>query len=171
MGGARYLGYFQQKQQQTNWCWAAVTASLCVFYSRFTTQCLVVGRFFQGKNSRSCCEAPGDSACNQVQLTELALTSFKLLKEPIDAPISFTRVRGQIDLGRPVSCSIRWPSGGGHAVIIDGYIQGSAEEGDFVSVQDPGLSADAVCMIYSAFRSAYRGNGAWKLTCLTKPPA
>lgn len=171
MDDARDLAYFQQTQQQSNWCWAAVTASLCVFYGRFMTQCLVASRIFRGKNSQTCCETPSDSGCNQVLLTELALSSFKLLKEAIDAPISFTKVRGQIDLGRPVSCSIRWPSGGGHAVVLDGYIQASAGEGDFVSVQDPGTSADAVCMLYSAFRSAYRTNGAWKLTCLTQPPA
>lgn len=169
---ANVLAYSQEIQQQPNWCWAAVSVSIYKFYGGSMSQCEIASEFLVGKDGEECCIEPSSSNCNQPFFTSSALEGLSILANEANNALSFARTKTEIDRGRPISCSIRWPSGGGHAVVVYGYAPDAAGD-DLVYVKDPIDSAGAsgTCMLFSRFANSYRGNGRWAWSGLTKGPS
>ena len=71
-------------------------------------------------------------------------------------------MRGEIDGGRPVGVRIEWSGGGGHAVVVDGYLAVD----QFVGVEDPWSGASDVRL--STLHSSYLGTGSVTHTYLTR---
>jgi hypothetical protein len=133
----RRLGFLMQTQQQTNWCWCAMTVSITNFYGGALTQC---GFANTRLGQTTCCAAGGSAVCNvQSDMVTPLQTAGHLAFWQASAP-TFAQIQTEIDNGRPVSCRIQWPGGGGHFVAVTGYLLGSTE---FVAVMDPsGTTAD-----------------------------
>ena len=129
------LNYSQQHQQQTQWCWAAVTSSICAYFGDTGDefkQCRLANRAFA---QRSCCKDGSTPACDQPQSTREELRRVGHFAGDGSAPLDFSTIRREIDEKRPIVVRIEWSDGTGHAVVICGYeVRGSVE---YMLVKDP----------------------------------
>lgn len=157
------LVYAGQIQQQTQWCWAAVSASVATFYNSSTTwiQCSIVNAELA---QTTCCANGGSSACNKPWYLNMALQRVGHLDTWRSGTTTFADVRSEIDTGRPLCVRIGWSGGGGHFVAIDGYLNDAAEH---VAVEDPWTGASD--LTYSTLVSGYSGTGSWTHSYETQP--
>jgi hypothetical protein len=157
------LAFVMQHQQQTEWCWAALTASVSCYYngSSSWTQCRLVNAEL---NQAGCCVHGGSSQCNNPWYPEQSLTRTGNLDRMDGAAASFDQVDTEIDAGRPLGVRIAWAGGGGHAVAVAGYLQGTG--GNHLAIADPWYGASDV--LEDTFRMAYQGTGSWNATYVTR---
>jgi hypothetical protein len=150
------ISQFQmQPQQESNWCWAAVSVSVERYFvpQSTLTQCQVAGKLL-GHND--CCL--GSAACNQPAFLEDALADAGR-PAVIKPPLAFADVRQQIDAGKPVCARIAWDGGTrGHFVVICGYQQLPTGE-QLVEVADPFYAGSKVD--FNEFATSYQGSGQW----------
>jgi len=152
----RRLAFTMQHQQQTQWCWAAVSTSVSLYYdtSSTWTQCTVVNAEL---GQTTCCQNGSTSACNQPWYLDLALQRTGNLDAVSGGTTSFADVRTQIDAGRLLGARIGWSGGGGHFAVIEGYKPGPGDQR--VAVDDPWYGASDIT--YNTFASSYQGTGSW----------
>lgn len=156
----RRLAFTVQHQQQTNWCWCAVAVSVANFYGANLMQCTFANTYL---SRTDCCTATGASGpCNQQTGLGAAIRAAGHLASFSESRPSFDTVRGEIDGGRPVGVRIEWSGGGGHAVVVDGYLAVD----QFVGVEDPWSGASDVRL--STLHSSYLGTGSVTHTYLTR---
>jgi hypothetical protein len=159
-----------QQQQQTNWCWAAVTSSLLGFFKpgEAPKQCEVVKECFQDtefETEENCCGKTVSEACNRVFKLIDALDTMDLLSIRCNYQLSLDEIRQQIHLGAPVAIRIEWKKGGGHFVVITA-VGPQHPRGDghtWLRVADPNRES-AVYITYNALKKRYRGDGEWTHT-------
>lgn len=166
-GAAQRLTFTMQVQQQSQWCWAATSASIDDYYGPAGTksQCAIATGVLGG----SCCTAPGSPACNQPYYLDVALSWVGHLAQPcIGTAIDLVAggpgpasLETEINGGRPVGCHISWSGGGGHFNVIYGYDTGTQD----VDVADPYYSTHT--LPYAAFKTGYQGAGTWDASYLT----
>jgi Peptidase_C39 like family len=163
------------KQENSEWCWAAVTVSVnLVFRPDSThTQCELAG----GVLGRPCCSGGKLSAsdpCNVPHELHPVLGRLHLLAaDPIVKPLTFDQVRKEIDGGRPVCVLIKWldndgrQSNRGHFIAIAGY-RVTPSQKQFVSIGDPFYGPSEVdYAIFSSKQGGYRdGRGVWSASFL-----
>ncbi|MCW5644782.1 MAG: C39 family peptidase [Rhodoferax sp.] len=143
-----------QAQQETNWCWAANTASVSLFFDQNSrwNQCSVATACL----GSSCCSAPGP--CNQPFVLDVPLSQTNNLQgSAIAAADSRADLQAQIDSGAPVCCHISWGGQGGHFVAVSGYDWST----DDVIVDDPLYGPGPARVPYNTFVNSYRGSGTW----------
>jgi len=156
------LSYAQERQQQDQWCWAAVAVSVSAFLHppQQFGQCGVVQKV---ANLNGCCAAP--SSCNVTGSLRNALAfTGNLVQEPsgmVDLPF----IQGQIrDAGRPVGIRIARDDNTAHVMAIVGF------EGDGPScqltIEDPFFGRDRIS--YDTLRNHRYKNGRWSHTYFTK---
>ena len=152
----RRLSFTMQHQQQTQWCWAAVSTSVSVYYdaSSTWTQCTVVNAEL---GQTTCCSSGSSAACNQPWYLDLALMRTGNLTVVSNGTTAFASIRTEIDAGRPLGVRIGWSGGGGHFVVIEGYKPDPGSER--VAVEDPWYGASDLAL--TAFTSSYQGTGSW----------
>ena len=152
----RRLAFTMQHQQQTQWCWAAVSTSVSLYYdpSSTWTQCTVVNAEL---GQTTCCQNGGSAACNQPWFLDDALTRTGNLDAFSGGTTSFAGVRTQIDGGRPLGTRIGWSGGGGHFAVIEGYKPGPGDQR--VAIDDPWYGASD--LTYNTFATSYQGTGSW----------
>jgi hypothetical protein len=156
----RRLAFTVQHQLQTNWCWCAVTVSVANFYGASLTQCTFANTFL---SRTDCCTASGGSGpCNQQARLGDALRTAGHLASVSPSQPSFATIQGEIDGGRPACVRIEWSGGGGHFVVVDGYLA----QDQFVGVEDPWSGATDVRL--STLNSSYLGTGTATHTYLTR---
>jgi hypothetical protein len=164
LGGApparRVLQFTLQHQNETQWCWAAVTASITAFYRNTGwTQCNLANNQF---GQTTCCTTGSSTACNEPWYLDRALDRVGNLGNFTAGALSLTQIQSEIDAGRPIGVRIGWPGGGGHFVTITGY-----SDQNVVNVQDPWYAPQGVAVDYATFRSRYQGAGQWTHTYRT----
>ncbi len=172
-GGAPTFGSLQgfamQEQEQTEWCWAAVTASISTFFkvAAYQTQCAVA----TDEKGTDCCTDGSISSCNDTASLDSPLNRTGHFDHRLDSTVAFTSLSTEINNGRPFGCRIEWQGGGAHFVALLGWSQD--EEGvQYLDVGDPLFDAH-VHAPYNEFRTAYQGNGTWAnsyFTCLAGAP-
>jgi len=141
-----------QHQQQTQWCWAAVTASVAAYYDNVGwSQCQVVNGVL---GQSGCCESGDAAECNQPWYLDRALGHVGNLGDYVSSALSESEIQTEIDAVRPIGVRIGWAGGGGHFVTLSGY-----SDQEVVDVQDPWTGNSSVD--YSAFVSRYQGRGRW----------
>jgi len=155
------LPFAMQPQQQTEWCWAAVSVSVSFYYSSASTwtQCSLAN---DELGQTTCCLNGSTVACNQPWYLDRALTRTSHLKAFAPGSILVAKVKAEIDADRPLGVRIGWSNGGGHFVVIDGY-----SNSDLLDIQDPFWGSSTID--YTLFLSSYQGSGSWTHSYWTQP--
>lgn len=167
---ASLTGFTVQTQLQTQWCWAAVSTSVAVFYgSTQWTQCLVASAELRPLD---CCGADASNGCNQPWSLDTALTTVGHFGRFVSSSSSFAVVQGEINADRPLGCRIQWADDdGAHFVALGGWSTG-VDGTEYVDVHDPYYGF--VQKTYDGFVSSYRKSGdTWThsyFTLATPPP-
>jgi len=150
------------RQKHSQWCWAAVTASVVTFFTgKFIEQCAVVNRVL---GTRSCCWAGSFLWCDVPHRTYEALDAFSRLARWTRAPAALDVIQSEIDANRPIGVGINWSGNTtSHVVLIVGY------EGDMLTVADPSwASGDQHEVGYDEMRLQYNRTGRWVRTYYTR---
>jgi hypothetical protein len=143
-------------QEQSNWCWCATTLGVHKFFQPAdpTMQCQAANQILGRTDA---CAAPSGPAVNIPFFLDQALTTFGHLRAPIvGAPLSPSQVEQEIQSGKPVGTRIGWFGGGGHFMVIAGYLAAAAPR---VAIHDPIYGESD--MDYSTYQTAYQGTGSW----------
>lgn len=159
-----------QRQEKSEWCWAAVSVSIDRFFRPASThtQCDVAGSVL----NLSCCDGAGPSqsdSCNTPHALNPVLGRLHLLAaEPILTPLAFDQVRAELDGGRPLCALIKWldnqgqVTDRGHFIALNGYRVTPGGK-VFVSITDPMYGASEIDFgQFSDPKGGYRdGRGVW----------
>src|SRR5262249_3004010 len=130
MAGQTVANFAMQHQLQTQWCWAAVSASVTALHQQPMTQCAIVNLT---RSLNSCCQSGSSSSCNQPWYLDQALLKTGTLARMTAQYLPWSQLRSEIDAGKPVGVRMGWPNGGGHFLAVSGY---DAQLG-IIAVADP----------------------------------
>lgn len=161
--GKRALKLSVQHQLQTNWCWAACASSASGLFDPATTwgQCAVVNAEL---GQSTCCQDGSTGSCNIPWYLDRALGRTGNYRSKSTGAVPLSKVRAEIDAGRPVGARIGWRGGGGHFVMLTGYRQAAGVEE--VDVQDPWTGRSSLPI--DVFKTNYKSQGTWTHTYLTR---
>jgi Peptidase_C39 like family len=166
-----------QRQRMPEWCWAAISVSVDLFFrpNSTHTQCELAGSVL----NKPCCD--GDSkhtaACNQTHTLHTVLGTLHLLaQDPLvrpQTPLTFQAVQKEIDAGRPICVLIKWLdnqgqlTARGHFIAIQGYRITPAQK-QFVQIGDPLFGPSEIDFTqFSNSKGGYHdGKGVWFATFL-----
>ena len=166
-GGAppQSLGFAIEKQEQTLWCWAAVSVSVARFFDKKTTwkQCLVAAKETGG----TCCANGSSTVCNKAYFLELALQRTDTFRDIAPRAFDFDEVVTEIAGRTPLGCRVRWDALTAHFVVIDGIAEVDGKQQ--VDIKDP-LYGSAT-YLYDEFANRYRGIGTWTHSYQTQAPS
>jgi hypothetical protein len=162
------LPFSMQSQLQSNWCWAAVSASVAGFFGTVGPsggpwqQCEIANAEFA---QTTCCQDGSTPTCNCDWYLDRALTRVgHLAAPPTPGAILYPDVQQQIAANRPVGVRIGWLGDGGHFVAISGCDDSSGSQ--MLDIEDPYYGASTYD--YTAFATGYQsGAGQWTDTYLT----
>jgi hypothetical protein len=122
----KLINFRIQVQEQAEWCWAAVAASIERYFNPNSTleQCNVANRVLQlssddfpdedccgGCDDCKCCCHPDCDSCNTPAELEDALKAIHKWRTTLPRPLTFEEIQREIDGGRPVGVGITWRSG------------------------------------------------------------
>lgn len=161
--------YGRQRQSQTNWCWAAVAASVKEHYSpgAAITQCSVASTAF---SPTDCCASP--SSCNLSYNLQSALLSLGHMSGvPASTAPPFTKCDNEVEtLDQPIGVRIQWAGcTRGHFIAITGVSNKHLQR---LVVEDPDYGQ--VIIEHLTMKSSYQSNprstpiGSWDRTYFTK---
>lgn len=155
------LPFNMEHQVKSNWCWAATSKSVSVFYSFLSpwTQCKIAA----AELSLSCCATPFPGACNVPWYLDRALTRTQNYVS-LAGPITWDQVLAQLNLGLVVGARIGWNGGGGHFMVIYGATK--TGNTNYLYIDDP-IYGKSV-LTYNQFLNNYQGSGKWTTTYYTK---
>jgi hypothetical protein len=158
------INFVMQHQQQTNWCWAAVAASVSAFFNPNTswTQCAIVNAEL---GRTDCCTNGSSANCNRAWYLDKALTRTGNFVSMSAGAGTMGDVAQEIDNNRPLCVRIGWSglNDGGHFVALNGYNRGF----DMVAVADPWSGSSNVDL--TVFQTAYQGSGSWTHSYKVQP--
>jgi hypothetical protein len=155
------LKFTMQAQQQSNWCWAAVSTSISHFYESTSswTQCAVANTQL---GRTDCCGAGASGACNVYGYLDQGLQEVGHFDHLQNGTVTFQVLRNEIVSSRPLGIRVAWSGGGAHFIAAIG-----AEEGDLVLVGDPGSGANSL-VDFATLETNYSGSGTWTHSYFTK---
>ena len=153
------LGFVMQPQQQTQWCWAANSVSVNLYYNPASgqTQC-AVANIAMGQTT--CCADGSTAQCNQPWFLDQALQIVGNLNAWSSGKALLVTLKAEIDQCRPFCLRIGWNGGGGHFVTVYGYSRRS------LTIGDPFYGNSVVT--YATFPGSYQGGGTWTDNYTTK---
>ncbi len=187
----KVLKFRIQRQEQSNWCWAAIAVSVDRYFDRKShlTQCEVANKVLRAEPPANpqppppslplpdsdqgccchCCCKPEE--CDYPAELEIALQQVYKWRNSFGRGLTIAEVQREIDRGRPICAGITWVSAGansspsttGHFVVIRGYRLLSSGVRQ-VYVADP-LNASGWVDL-DEFTFAYYGEGQWTETDL-----
>lgn len=155
------LNFTMPYQEQTQWCWSAVSVSTSLYYNSSSTwtQCSLVNAEL---GQTSCCQTGDSSECNQPWFLDVALKRTGNLAKFVAGSVALSTIRSQINKKRLLGVRIGWSGGGGHFVLIEGYRTNT----NFIAVEDPWYGSSDVD--YSTFTTSYQDSGIWTHTYYTQ---
>ncbi|HWQ33686.1 MAG TPA: papain-like cysteine protease family protein [Blastocatellia bacterium] len=165
---ASIMRFDLQRQQQSNWCWAAVTTSLLNFFNEENThtQCQVVQQCLSllsdfDASVTDCIQHSRSKACNRTFKLPDALDEMDLHFSRCNYPLTLDEVRQQIHAGVPVGVRIGWRGGGGHFVLITAVFDDpEGEMQSWLRISDP-LDQAASYITWQTLKKRYKGSGQW----------
>jgi len=164
------LTFRMQKQEQLNWCWAAVSASVAVFHrDQNWRQCTVVNTVLNAiLGGTDCCQSGSSDQCNIPWDLRVALLRIGHLAPPVSGPLPFAGVQSQIQNQQPIACRISSPGPTAHFIAIIGCAQTDSGQ-QWLTVADPSLSApETSTLLYNDLLTNYFPNSRWDQTYLTR---
>jgi hypothetical protein len=160
------LKFNMQQQSQDQWCWAAVSTSVSLFFDSQSgwKQCKIVD---EALDVTVCCNSTFASStnCNQQWYLNKALDIMGHLSKLEKGAQSFKLIAKEIEEGRPLGCLIKWDggNGGGHFVVISGV---NTDENSLDI--DDSWNGPTKDLPYDVFKEKYRGDGLWEYSFFTK---
>jgi len=153
------LGFTMQPQQQNQWCWAAVSVSINLYYHPTSgqTQCTVANA---AMGQTTCCQDGSTPQCNQPWFLDQALQIVGNLNAWSPGKPPFATAKREVDACRPLCLRIGWNGGGGHFVAVYGYASRD------LNIGDPWYGNSVVRG--SSFPDNYQGGGSWTDSYTTK---
>jgi hypothetical protein len=134
-GTMRLSGFGMVKQEQTNWCWVAVTQAILKFLGRGVKPQHAIATHHIQHNGRTLICAPPNSSvangeicddddacqasCNNAHILRIVLNEFDSFDSKLT--LGFDAVQAEINAGRPVACRIQWKGSGGHFIALTGW--------------------------------------------------
>jgi hypothetical protein len=164
---AATLDLMMQAQQETEWCWAAVSTSIAHYYDGRSpwVQCRLVNEVLSSGRALKkpiCCDDPGSAECNQPWKLYDALERVGHLgASHADGPTP-QALGAEMAARRPLCLAIAWDGGGGHFVAVDSYDAASG----LLEIKDPLFGHSLVHR--DSFPRSYQGGGTWAWTYTTK---
>lgn len=115
-------------QEKSNWCWAASSQSILRYFGTSVTQTQFVNYV---KNST---RAPNLTASDAE--AKSGLSHWRVSSTQTTSYLPFSTIISEIyTYNRPIYAGWSWTSGGGHALVLDGYEDDTT---DYVEYMDPG---------------------------------
>jgi hypothetical protein len=153
------LAFIRQQQQQTQWCWAAVSVAVNLYYHPTSgrTQCAVVNTAL---NQTTCCQNGSTAQCNQPWFLDQALQIVGNLNAFTGGKATLNTVQTEVNNCRPICMRIGWTAGGGHFVTVFGY------SGTNINIADPWYGTSVVN--HTTFPAGYNGGGTWTHSYTTR---
>jgi len=193
---ASVMRFNLQMQQQTKWCWAAVTTSLLSFFysDASLTQCQVVRKCFGEQQNGAeagadgaeagadgaeagadCCQSGNSEVCNKTFKLSQALEAMGILESYVNSALPLKEIRRQISAGVPLAIRIGWRdrngnlSSSGHFVMLTavGPDDPRGDDHAWVRVADP-KDKVASYTTYETLKNNYKCQGQWTHTYVLK---
>ena len=158
----RRVALAMQPQLESQWCWAACSTSVSRLFdaSSSWTQCRVVNAELA---QTGCCQDGASGQCNRPWYLDRALTRTGNLAGQSAGTAPISRIRSELDAGRPIGIRIGWAGGGGHFVMISGCFDDAT---GILEVRDSIYGTSEISI--AAFSSGYQGSGSWTHTYYTE---
>ncbi|HEY0395981.1 MAG TPA: papain-like cysteine protease family protein [Candidatus Elarobacter sp.] len=156
-----------ERQNGLNWCWAAVAKGIVEHYDGpIKKQCQYATTFLGLK--KTCCRVgPLRTRCDAPRDVDGVLQHFGMYAAPpYRRPVSLDMLRRELERDRPVIALINFPSSV-HALVITAVDLTNRR----LRISDPAFEPRCASIDLATFSRAYRENGRWFYTVLTKPPA
>jgi len=173
------LSLNKYSQQQTQWCWAAITQTVANYFGHYKPQCRMASRFIKTQPGEYCCTAAkaGSSECNQPYYLDRSIGHYNMLNQFTGGTLPTTSVVGQIGAKRPVGMRIGWNGGGGHFILAYGARHDVTFHGfppkpkviETFHVWDPANGGDAA-VVARAGVTNYKSAGSWTHSYTTVDP-
>jgi hypothetical protein len=107
-------------QETSVWCWAASGEMVMDFLGTDVSQCDQANKRF---GRTDCCNTPRPSACVSTGWPEFEKYDFTYNRTS-DEALTWNQLKSQIGCkGKPVAFSWRWSGGGGHMMVVRGYVE------------------------------------------------
>ncbi|WP_327085308.1 C39 family peptidase [Nonomuraea sp. NBC_01738] len=116
------LGFTQQAQELSNWCWAATGNSVAAFYGHTYSQNQFCNLAFNRSMNSSCPNNQATLANDQTAFSKIGINPGSY----VNGYLSYNAIIREIDAERPIMARIQWTSGGGHMEVIYGYDKSSS---------------------------------------------
>ena len=178
-GTVRTVPLTMQHQKLSEWCWAAVSVSVNLYFRPDSThtQCEIAGSVL----NVACCGqgTETEARCNASHELHPVLGRLHLLAaDPVLKPLTFDQIQKQIDAGHPICVLIKWldhegnVTDRGHFIAVAGYRITAAQK-QFVSIADPLYGPSEVSYVeFSSHKGGYRdGSGVWFASFLVENEA
>jgi hypothetical protein len=160
-GKSGSLSFSIQPQEQTEWCWSAVSVSVANFFGTATwRQCTLAAAELSPLN---CCGGDGPvgppNGCNKPWSLDTALSRVGHYAHMVTGTQSFSVVQQEITAGRPICCRIEWAGNlaGAHFVAVAGWSV-LPDGTEYLEVYDPNNGVFTQ-KVYADFCSAYQSVG------------
>jgi hypothetical protein len=164
------IPFSMERQVYTNWCWAAVAASVAVYYGRVCRQCDIANLELRRND---CCDPPQNPTHVDFDVTNI----FGSPLNRVDCLRELTRferatplqVVEELKAGRPICVRMVWPDGGAHFLAITGCWFDN--RGDLMlTLDDPFWGPSEFS--FDRFSKQYQLlDGRWNDTYYTKAPS
>ena len=154
--------YIIDRQLQSNWCWAAVTASLARFYQKdpIADQAKLVYSIF---NQECYCNGKGCGTCNRPWYVGEALDHLDILQNAVAAPVSQKELMAELKYNRPVVIVVKWQqSSTGHILVVSGFTRNH----QFLTWDSRG--PDMRLLPFKDLCTGYEGKSVWVNTFFTQ---
>jgi hypothetical protein len=164
------LSFAMQPQQQSEWCWAAVAASISSFYgdAPAKSQCELATQYLQ----MPCCAnplpppPPPQWDGNQSYTLDVPLQVLNHLAAPLIPDVMlFEDIVKDINAGKPICCHIKWDQDAPHDGHFNAIVGYDSQTQDLI-IHDPYAAYGQSTVPYDTFKSNYHG-GSWDQTCRT----
>ena len=166
-GPADAIAFRVQPQRMSQWCWAAVTASVVAYkdpaHQVQWTQCGIAS----AELNSQCCAQPTPGGCDQQNSLDGPLARVGRLREPIiTGYLSPNAIAAEIGADLPVPLRVQWQAGGGHFLAIYG-LRG-LPNGVQLALSDP-IFGETLIMGNALVQGGYQaGGGRWTHSYVVK---
>ncbi len=179
----KVLEFDTERQEQTNWCWAAVTLAVSRYYAKQgggearpqtalpQTQAEIVNTTFDefGESHPDCCKDGSAAPCNRPYYVYKSLAMVHHYEDKHKGHPGYDAAKDEIDADRPLIALVKWNGGGAHFLTVRGYDASPSEDTQdaLLHLGDPWYGESMVS--FGSFPTAYQAGGSWTYAYRTRP--